>query len=231
MSEPRVSLRPPARTTTASGPFAALLELARARRVELTAISLADITDDYLAYIDTSEPTFEDRSEFVAIAVSLLLLKMWRVLAHDDDPPEEGAHLAERLRAYQAFLPAVKQVQVHWGQHSLAARARLAAPRVTPQPSCDRIVEAMERLQRRQRRHPTRHLRSSVVPLDACRQMVLQFADHHQWGRLEHLLASHENSTAAGMLLGALGLVRAKEVELNQAAHLGPLTISRVSSS
>jgi segregation and condensation protein A len=93
-----------------TGPFDLLVRLVERREVSLLAISLAEVTDQYLASLTASnlrDP--EHLSSFLVVAAKLLLIKSTLLLpsrertrpANDDAP--DPTDLTERLRVYAAF--------------------------------------------------------------------------------------------------------------------------------
>ncbi|HUT21497.1 MAG TPA: segregation/condensation protein A [Anaerolineae bacterium] len=95
-----------------SGPLDLLLHLIEQEQLDITAISLAKVTDQYLAYLEVvQERRADDLVEFVAIAARLLLIKSRALLPQppvEDEGEEEdvGEDLVRRLREYRR----IKQV-------------------------------------------------------------------------------------------------------------------------
>lgn len=102
--------------TNFSGPFDLLLSLIARRRMDVTEIALAEVTDEFLAYVatlETSEEVLEHSTSFMVVAATLLELKTARLLpAGISDSHEEMALLEERdllfarLLQYRAFKQA-----------------------------------------------------------------------------------------------------------------------------
>lgn len=100
-----------------SGPLEALLELVERDKLDITEVSLASVTADFLAYVNELARSPEPRTvslvhaiaDFLTVATRLLLLKSRSLLpgAEEDFEAEDPALLAEQLRAYQAVKPAL----------------------------------------------------------------------------------------------------------------------------
>jgi segregation and condensation protein A len=110
-----------------SGPIEKLLELIEAKKMEITDLSLAEVTADFLDYlkkIDSSntltinpeqgrmiemlEPKM--LADFVAVAAALLLIKSKAILPDlklSEDEEKDIKDLEERLRRYAEFKPAM----------------------------------------------------------------------------------------------------------------------------
>ena len=87
------------RTPSFSGPFELLLQLVRRDQVEIYDISIARITDDYLAEIDRMQSCdLEAATEFLVVAAILVEMKARRMLPDkpDADPDEELESASER---------------------------------------------------------------------------------------------------------------------------------------
>ncbi len=90
-----------------SGPLALLLQLVEKRNLEITEISLAQVTQDYLLYISNQELVSPNElADFLVIASTLLLIKSKAILPSLELQPEEEEEiidLEERLRLYKFY--------------------------------------------------------------------------------------------------------------------------------
>jgi segregation and condensation protein A len=86
------------------GPLDVLLELIEKRKLFVNDISLAQVTDDYIAYIQGMETKdLGDISSFILIASTLLLIKSKSLLPSltlTEEEKEDTQDLERRLRAY-----------------------------------------------------------------------------------------------------------------------------------
>jgi segregation and condensation protein A len=99
------------------GPLDLLLHLIEERELDITKVSLAAVTDQYLDYIaNLSDPDPAKVADFLVIAAKLLLIKS-RVLLPQPPPqlePEEedvGDELVRRLIEYRRFKNAAQQLR------------------------------------------------------------------------------------------------------------------------
>lgn len=102
--------------TNFSGPFDLLLSLIARRRLDVTEVALAEVTDEFLAYVatlETTEEVLENSTSFMVVAATLLELKTARLLPSGiGDATDEMALLEERdllfarLLQYRAFKQA-----------------------------------------------------------------------------------------------------------------------------
>jgi segregation and condensation protein A len=95
------------RTRVFEGPLDLLLQLITSHQLEITELSLLDIVNEYLAYIDDmADLDMEVTSEFLLIAATMIQLKA-RHLLPDDEPidlDEELALASERDRLLARLL-------------------------------------------------------------------------------------------------------------------------------
>ena len=108
------------------GPLDKLLELIEERKLEITEISLAEVTDDFLKYLGklkaaTAErPTREDiqmLADFVVTASRLIFIKSKSLLPEFTLSLEEEAEIKDleaRLLIYREFKPALKLIHGLW---------------------------------------------------------------------------------------------------------------------
>ena len=98
-----------------SGPIEKLLELIEGKKLEITDLSLAEITADFLEYVKKIEAV-EPRllADFVAVAASLLLIKSKSLLPDlklTTDEEESIKDLEGRLDFYRNFKPAMAHIK------------------------------------------------------------------------------------------------------------------------
>src|SRR6056297_1056821 len=87
------------------GPLELLYQLVKKNKIEISKISLAKITGEYLDYIDQNIMDLEYTSEFLVIAAELVQIKAKYLLpkADDEDDKEDEESLVERLKKYQLY--------------------------------------------------------------------------------------------------------------------------------
>jgi len=89
---------------TYEGPLDLLLNLIEKERLDISKISLAKITNDYLGRIKTIETSSENMAEFLVVASKLLYLKSRAVLpVLSEEEEEEIEGLESQLKEYKKF--------------------------------------------------------------------------------------------------------------------------------
>jgi segregation and condensation protein A len=95
------------KTSYFEGPLELLLSLIEEKKLHISEISLAQVTEDYLNYINAiseSSKTLLDRSQFVVVAATLILIKARSLVPTIELSQEETESiddLTERLRLYE----------------------------------------------------------------------------------------------------------------------------------
>jgi segregation and condensation protein A len=121
------------------GPLDLLLYLIEREELEITAVSLVQVTDQYLSYLHSGEQIDADAlAEFIAIGARLLLLKSRALLPRPpaDEQPEEdlGEDLVLRLKEYRRFKEVAGSLK-EMEELGLRAYPRLAPPTDVPLPT------------------------------------------------------------------------------------------------
>ncbi len=100
------------------GPLDLLLELIESEKLDISTLSLATVTDGYLAHLhgDTQIPP-EELADFLVVATRLLFLKSRLLLPFLNIGEEEDAgDLESQLRIYKEYLDASKTIDAMIGK-------------------------------------------------------------------------------------------------------------------
>jgi len=127
-----------------AGPIEKLLELIEEKKLDITEISLAEVTADFLNYLNKlNEENIENKTieisprllaDFVVVASRLLLIKSKALLPGLQLTNEEERDIKDletRLRFYQQFKPAVNHLNKLWEQKSFSVSRPLFSNRPT----------------------------------------------------------------------------------------------------
>jgi segregation and condensation protein A len=97
-----------------SGPFDLLLKLIEKEELDITKISLAKITDEYIEHIKASPAIRpEEMADFLVIAAKLLFIKskaLFPFLQFSADEDDNSEDLEKQLKMYKEFLEAAKKI-------------------------------------------------------------------------------------------------------------------------
>jgi segregation and condensation protein A len=108
-------------TDVYSGPLDLLIDLIERRKLLINDISLASVTDEYMAYVaGLEENPLRETAEFIVLAATLLLLKsrsLLPILELTETEEENIENLEERLKHYQIYRNAGKIIESIFGKH------------------------------------------------------------------------------------------------------------------
>lgn len=230
------------------GPFDLLLGLITKRKLDVTTVALAEVTDEFISYVRTLEAhhALEESSNFVFVAATLLDMKLVQLLPGTELESEEDIAALEardllfaRLLQYKAF----KQIAEQMGSAVTENAGRFPrSPGVHPQ-MADLLPELVwnttagdlkalaEKALLRQQLEPDLvgldHLHAHAV--NVREEMVAMTEQLKTAGscRFQELVAGAENRLVVVVrFLGLLELFRDRAVEFEQSVPLGELTIT-----
>src|SRR3989344_1327260 len=122
------------KTRIFEGPLETLLSLIEKRKLFINDISLAQVADDYIAYLKSLENfPIAESAHFILIASTLVLIKSKSLLPSLTLTSEEEASiedLEKRLVEYQKYKALSKHLQENFGIHTEYFR----------QPSKDKLI-------------------------------------------------------------------------------------------
>lgn len=118
------------------GPLDLLLQLIEQQQLDISTVSLAEVTDQYLGTLEDVERLHpEELADFLVVAAKLLLIKSRILLPQLDLPDEDGISLEAQLRLYQTFVAAsesirklIRKRQVMFGREHAATVEPMFAP-------------------------------------------------------------------------------------------------------
>ena len=226
------------------GPLDLLLDLARRQKVDLRAISILALVDQYLGYIERAEALrLELAADYLVMAAWLAYLKSALLLPKEEQEDPSPEELALRLQLRLQRLGAMREAAAR-----LMGRDRLGRDvfvRGTPEGlrtdrttlwQCDwyGLVEAYGRV--KARTAPAIHMvrERPVMTLDsALDRVAAMLGVSLDWMELREFLPPFaeprlRKSALASSFVAALELARLGRAELAQEETFGPLRLRRV---
>ena len=226
------------------GPLDLLLDLARRQKVDLKAISILALVDQYIAYIERAEALrLELAADYLVMAAWLAYLKSALLLPRDEQEDPSPEDLALRLQLRLARLGAMRESAAR-----LMARDRLGRDvflRGSPEGlrtdrktlwQCDWFALVQAYSQVNARTAPVVHMVRDrpVMTLDSALDRVsAMLGVTLDWMELREFLPPHaeprlRKSALASSFVAALELARLGRAELAQDDAFGPLRLRRV---
>jgi segregation and condensation protein A len=223
------------------GPFDLLLHLCRTNEIDLAALPVRAITDQYLAHLEAVEfRDLETAGAYLVMAATLIYLKSKLLVPPDEDEEQLDdealalkQELEDRLREYarvkaQGAWLAAREVEMSliWG------RPGATLPDVEELPledlSVDWLERAMKRLIEEQKRSRPRDVEANPPSvLERMTEILSVLRD--TWSLLFSSLAGGERkrSEVVVTLLAVLELVRQGRIKTQQTELFGDIVIER----
>ncbi|MXP25710.1 segregation/condensation protein A [Altererythrobacter indicus] len=228
------------------GPLDLLLDLARRQKVDLKRISILELVDQYLEYIDHAEALkLELAADYLVMAAWLAYLKSAMLLPKEEQEDPSPEELALRLQLRLQRLGAMREAAARLMARDrlgrdVFARGRPEGLRVLKrnQWECDwfSLVQAYSQI--RARNEPVVHMvrERPVMSLDTALERVASMLGVTlKWIELREFLpdaaeARLRKSALASSFVAALELARMGKAELRQDSVFGPIHLRRIVS-
>ena len=223
------------------GPLDLLLSLARGQKVDLRQISILELAEQYLVYVENARSLkLELAADYLVMAAWLAFLKSALLLPRDEQADPSPEELALRLQLRLERLNAMRDA----GGRLMARDrdGRDVFPRGDPEGlrvideriwDCDYFTLVSGYGQLRARSEPALHIvkRRAVVTLEEAIDRLSRMMGHAvEWTRIERFLAKSDSpelrkSSLASGFVAALELARQGKVELGQDGIFAPLML------
>ncbi len=226
-----------------SGPLDLLLDLARRQQVDLRHISVLELVDRYLAWLETARRLrLALAADYLVTAAWLLYLKSRLLLpppANDPEAAEEAAALRGRLVALDAIQRAAAWLEARprLGRERLPRGMRERLPRRRTGPLRVELAELVRTwfhlAARDQRSRPLVLATSRPLSPEEALQHLARRLTGHDWHELAAFLPPlgpdpfARRAALAATLVAGLELARRGEVELRQPEPFGPVWLRR----
>lgn len=234
------------KTAQFTGPIETLLEMIEARKLEITQVSLALVTDDFLKFVQEMNASGKERNEeeirflsdFVAVASRLLLIKSKALLPSLElsaEDQEDIKDLEQRLKFYQQFKPAMTHIKALYEQGGVAVARPLLlgrptifypAPEITPPTLHSTIKNLLETLKAASLE--LKKVENTVVKLEEKIEEVLVKVTSgiKSFGSL---INERSKKEVVVLFLALLHLLRDQHIHVEQPDRFGDITLKKPS--
>ena len=238
------------KTEKFAGPLEKLLELIEDRKMEISEISLAEVTDDFLNYLRSLEkievPILAD---FIVVASRLVLLKSKSLLPGlelSEQEEEDVRDLELRLKIYKEFKPLMKVLANRWKSREweysrpyfleggLGASIFSSSMEDIFFPgnnlSIDAIVESLAGIVKSfgSLKIETETIREKVVTLEEKIREIIDRLQKEVTGSFGKMVEQKSRSEMIIIFLAILHLARERLVQLEQKDHFSDIIINKV---
>lgn len=218
------------------GPLDLLLYLIKRQNIDILEINVADITEQYMAYVDLMEAAqFELAAEYLVMAATLAEIKSRILLprqkeedAEEDDPRMQ---LIRRLQEYERFKQAAADIdelpRVEREIHTVSA-ALPTIERVTPDPEVDlqQLLYCLASVMRRVEMFEHHHVQRETLSTREKMSEILARISGNKFVSMVSLLLKEEGRLGVVVtFLAIMELMKDSMVEIVQSEPFGPIHI------
>lgn len=218
------------------GPIEKLLELIEARKMEVTELSLAEVTADFLNYLN-SLPAVEPRilADFVAVASKLLLIKSKALLPSLELSEEEEAEIKDlegRLELYRQFRGAQEQLQALWNAKHISYARPFFAMRVpvfypSEQITAERLHKELQyyfRILKEEHREEGT-MKVAMISIEEKIEELMSRMKMMTAASFRGISEKKNKSEVVALFLAVLHLVRNQIIAIEQQSHFSDIII------
>lgn len=230
------------------GPLDVLLVLARDQKVDLLKISILQLAEQYLAFIEQARALrLEVAADYLVMAAWLAYLKSRLLLPAEEDDGPSGEELADRLAFLLKKLEAMREAAEKLMNGSIVGRDRMQrgrpeAIRITRHSKYECTLRELLQAYAAQKErkgiiNPLRLMREAVYSVEeALDRLEKMLGTLPEWTDLMAYLPDNladpfsRRSAQASTLLASLQMAKEGQLELRQGATFGPIQVKKKDS-
>ncbi|PCJ28507.1 MAG: segregation/condensation protein A [SAR86 cluster bacterium] len=216
------------------GPLDLLLYLIKRQNINILDIKVAEITDQYMAYVDLMESSqFELAAEYLVMAAMLAEIKsrilLPRQVVEDVEEEDPRMQLIRRLQEYERFKKAAHDIDNLVRMDRDIHRAGAALPvieRMTPDPEIDlsEVLLSLSRVLKRADNFGHHHIQLETLSTREKMSEILVRISDHKFVPLVSLLIREEGRLGVVVtFLAIMELIKDSMIEIVQSESFGPI--------
>lgn len=216
------------------GPLDLLLYLIKRQNIDILDINVADITDQYMAYVELMHASqFELAAEYLVMAAMLAEIKSRILLPRQEQEEVEQddarMQLIRRLQEYERFKQAAEEINALPRMDREINRAAAALPkieRITPEPEVNLqdILICLARVLRRADMFEHHHIQLETLSTREKMSDILVHLSGHKFVPLASLLVKDEGRLGVVVtFLAVMELMKDSLIEIVQSEPFGPI--------
>ena len=223
------------------GPLDLLLYLIRRQNIDILNINIAEITEQYIAYVELMDAAqFELAAEYLVMAAMLaeiksrfLLPRMGEVEEDEEDP---RAQLIRRLQEYERYRDAAEKIDElprRYRDFHLASAEMPLLEKEIPLPEIDlqEVLLAFADVLRRSDLKESHHIqRQALSTREKMSQILLRISDKHFTPLTSLVLKDEGKLGIVVTFLAVMELIKESLVELVQSEPFAPIHIKAIST-
>jgi segregation and condensation protein A len=218
------------------GPLDLLLYLIKRQNIDILDINVADITDQYMAYVDLMDSSqFELAAEYLVMAAMLAEIKSRILLPRpEEEDSEEGdprMELIRRLQEYERYKQAAEDINEIPRMDRELYQANASLPvieRITPDPDVklQEILIALSGVLKRGDMFGHHHIQFETLSTREKMSEIMVRLSEHKFMPLGSLLSREEGRLGVVVtFLAVMELMKDSMVEIVQTDPFGPIHV------
>ncbi|MBN4075715.1 MAG: segregation/condensation protein A [SAR86 cluster bacterium] len=223
------------------GPLDLLLYLIRRQNIDILDVNVAEITEQYIAYVELMEASqFELAAEYLVMAAMLAEIKsrflLPRMEEDEEDEEDPRAQLIRRLQEYERYREAAEKIDElprHYRDFHMASAETPVLEKEVPLPEIDlqEILMAFADVLRRSDLKESHHIqRQALSTREKMSQILLRISDK-KFTALSSLVLKDEGKLGVVVtFLAVMELIKESLVELVQSEPFAPIHIKAIST-
>lgn len=223
------------------GPIEALLSLVEERKLPITEVALAKVTDAYISLI--SGPNFfntEYAIHFLQVASTLLLIKSRELLPElilEEEEEKEMTNLANRLEIYKAVKEQEKMFLQNYGSRIMRIRHSQKRQKIGFFPSKNIKIENLQMILNNLIKHVPADMKRNRVALiksisineaiSAIKQKVIQRVSN-MMDIVKNFTSGEKHDNKIVVFLAVLEMVRSGQIKASQKEPKGDILLTNI---
>ncbi len=218
------------------GPMALLLSLIEKKELDISSVSLASITEDYVAHLgDVERVAPHELADFLVIASRLLYLKSRALLPEADLEMEEEGALENQLRMYERYAKAARVIEdmLQDGREAYAAPRQKMVEEVFAPPEAvtgavlkEALLGVMERV--RPYLELPKQLMERVVSVEEKIMLLKEHIEKKARGYFHDMVERGSRADVVTGFLALLELLKQQFVRVEQGGLFEDIAVERV---
>lgn len=216
------------------GPLDLLLYLIKRQNIDILEINVADITDQYMAYVDLMEASqFELAAEYLVMAAMLAEIKSRMLLprsaAEEEDEEDPRAQLIRRLQEYERYKQAAEDLDELPRLERDIYVAEAETPQLernAPEPHVDlrEILVSLAMVLRRADMFERHHVqRETLSTREKMSEILVRLSTQHFVPLVSLLMREEGRLGVVVTFLAVMELIKDSLIEIVQTEAFGPI--------
>ncbi len=223
------------------GPLDLLLYLIRKHNLDILDIPMAEITRQYISYIEMmSSLQLELAAEYLVMAATLAEIKSRMLLprppSEEEEPDDPRAELVRRLQLYEQFKQAALEIDElpRQGRDTFDARPQVPnweKQKAHPTVEMDELLYALSDVLKRADMMQSHHVSFETITVRETMAHVLNMINDHDFTEFKELFQPETGRQGIIVtFLALLELLRESMIELVQAEPFAPIHVRAIAS-